>query len=87
KPLSAMPLFMKRDESNVLLPEDDRIIRTGDRFLMCGTQAAHRQMCNILSNINLLENILSGEEIPTGVIWRWMTGKKLLVKATDKNNI
>ena len=87
KPLSAMPLFMKRDESNVLLPEDDRIIRVGDRFLMCGTQAAHRQMSNILSNINLLENILSGEEIPTGIIWRWLTGKTLLAKTTSETNV
>ena len=77
KPLSAMPLFMKRDGSNVLLPEDDRIIRVNDQFLMCGTRDAHKQMCNILSNINLLENILSGEEIPAGIIWRKMTGKSL----------
>jgi Trk K+ transport system NAD-binding subunit len=77
KPLSAMPLFMKRGDSNVLLPEDERIIRAGDIFLICGTQSAHRQMSNLLSNINLLENILSGEEIPTGILWRWMTGKSL----------
>lgn len=77
RPLSAMPLFMKRGDSNVLLPEDDRIIRAGDRFLICGTKSAHRQMCYLLSNINMLENVLSGEEIPTGIIWRWMTGKSL----------
>jgi len=77
KPRSAMPLFMKRGDSNVLLPEDERIILAGDRFLICGTQDAHREMNNLLSNINLLENILSGEEIPTGILWRWMTGKSL----------
>jgi len=77
KPLSAMPLFMKRDESNVLLPEDDRIIRAGDRFLVCGTNSAYHQMTNLLFNINLLESVLTGEEIPTGIIWRWMSGKGL----------
>ena len=82
KPLSAMPLFMKRDESNVLLPEDERIIREGDRFLICGTKGAHRQMCNVLSNINLLENVLGGEEIPIGTIWRWMTGKSFSATST-----
>jgi len=76
KPISAMPLFMKRGEKNVLLPEDNRIIRAGDRFLVCGTQNAHRQMCNLLSNINLLENVLTGENIPTGILWRWVTGMK-----------
>jgi Trk K+ transport system NAD-binding subunit len=75
KPISAMPLFMKRDENNVLLPEDNRIIRAGDKFLVCGTQDAYRQMCNLLSNINLLENVLTGENIPTGFLWRWVAGK------------
>jgi len=82
KPLSAMPLFMKRDESNVLLPEDERIIREGDRFLICGTRGAYRQMCNVLSNINLLENVLGGEEIPIGTIWRWVTGKSFSATST-----
>ncbi len=90
KPLSAMPLFMKRGDSNVLLPEDERIIRVDDRFLVCGTKGAYRQMLNVLSNINLLENILSGQEIPSGIIWRWMTGKNFSdtsTKSTSKENI
>ncbi|MEE9310690.1 MAG: NAD(P)-binding protein, partial [Cocleimonas sp.] len=87
KPLSAMPLFMKRDDNNVLLPEDERIIRANDLFLICGTQGAHRQMNNLLSNINLLENVLSGEEIPTGILWRWVTGKSLSKSTVTEDSV
>lgn len=87
RPLSAIPLFMKRGDNNVLLPEDDRIIRAGDRLLMCGTRSAHRQMQHLLSNINLLENVLSGEEIPTGIIWRWMTGRTLTKTLSSSSSL
>ena len=74
--LSAMPLFMKRDENNVLLPEEERQIRAGDRFLMCGTQDAHQQMEFIFNNENALEKFLTGKDMPSSYFWRWIAGLK-----------
>ena len=68
--LSAMPLFLKRGSGNVLLPEDNRIIREGDRFLMCGTYEARNEMLRIVKNINALESLLCGKHIPVGWLFK-----------------
>lgn len=70
KKKTALPLFLRRGKGNVLLPESNRIIREGDRFLMCGTSQAQRKMSNIVNDINLLESVLSGEEVPAGWLFR-----------------
>ncbi len=70
KHIAALPLFLKRGEGNVLLPENNRIIRPGDRFLMCGTYEARRHMLRVVKNINLLEAALTGEDVPAGWLFR-----------------
>jgi Trk K+ transport system NAD-binding subunit len=67
---SALPLFLRRGEGNVLLPENNRIIRKNDRFLMCGTYAARQHMMRVVKNINLLESVLLGEDLPAGWLLR-----------------
>lgn len=74
KQLSAIPLFLRRGEGNVLLPESNRIIREGDRFLMCGTDEARTQMMRVVENINELESVLSGERLPAGWLFRKLKG-------------
>ena len=70
KHIAALPLFLKRGEGNVLLPENNRIIRPGDRFLMCGTYDARQHMLRVVKNINLLEAVLTGEDVPAGWLFR-----------------
>lgn len=70
KRMTALALFLKRGDGNVLLPENNRIIREDDRFLMCGTYKARHQMLRVVKNINLLESVLKGEEIPAGWLYR-----------------
>jgi len=86
KHIAALPLFLKRGEGNVLLPENERIIREGDRFLMCGTYEAHQHMLRVTKNINLLESVLVGEEVPAGWLWRQFKGsKKRQIICVDPN--
>ncbi len=75
KPLSAMPLFMKRQENNILLPENDRILRSGDRVLMCGTKKAQRHIQSLLLNEYYLRDSLMGKATSNGLFWRWIKGK------------
>lgn len=75
KPL-ALPLFLKRGKGNVLLPEVNRVIHVDDRFLMCGTSRARRQMLRIVSNINLLESVLSREEVPASWLFKKLRARK-----------
>ncbi len=72
----ALALFLKRGKGNVLLPEKNRIIRENDRFLMCGTKEAHQQMLHVVNNINLLESVLSGEDLPAGWLFRKLRENK-----------
>lgn len=74
--LSAMCLFIKRDGSNILLPENTRIIRPDDRFLMCGTHKAQERMKQMLSNSYELENALTGKELPRSFFWQWLENRK-----------
>ncbi|WP_299875911.1 TrkA family potassium uptake protein [uncultured Cocleimonas sp.] len=66
----SLPLFLRRGDGNVILPEGNRFIKEGDRYLMCGSTAARDCMIHSLKNINLLEYILTGEDKPTGWVLR-----------------
>jgi Trk K+ transport system NAD-binding subunit len=70
--LSAIPLFLKRGKGNVILPEENRILRQGDRLLMCGSEEARNLMSWMLNNINVLEYAATGEVRPDGYVWRWI---------------
>ena len=81
---SALPLFLRRGEGNVLLPENNRIIRENDRFLMCGTYDARQQMMRVVKNINLLESVLLGEDVPEGWLLRKFRGRNDVLPQRDK---
>jgi len=74
--ISAVPLFLKRGKGNVILPESNRILRRGDRILMCGSLEARKHMNMISYNINALGYILTGEDMPESYIWRWLKSKR-----------
>ena len=76
KTVSAVPLFLKRGEGNVILPESNRILRPGDRILMCGTLEARKYMNVISHNMNTLGYVLTGDDIPDGYLWRWLKSRK-----------
>ena len=71
----AIMLFLKRGEGNVILPENNRLIHTGDRFLMCGTQKAHYHLQIITRNVKYLEYALTGELLPDSWVWQKIVEK------------
>lgn len=73
---SPLALFLKRGKGNVLLPEDNRIVRENDRFLMCGTNHARQRMLHILNDISLLESVLTGEDLPAGWLFKKLRARK-----------
>ena len=73
---TVLPLFLKRGKGNVFLPENNRILREGDHFLMCGTCATKNNMLHIVNNINLLESLLAGEEVPASWIFKKLRERK-----------
>ena len=79
--ISAMVLFLKRGDGNVILPEGNRKIRMGDRFLMCGNKEAYNKLQITMHNPSYLEYILTGQHLPDSWIWR-----KLIETGLIKNN-
>ena len=74
--LSAMVLFLKRGEGNVILPEDTRKIKVGDRFLMCGNKKAHYKLQVTSRNSSYLEYLITGQRLPDSWVWRKLMENK-----------
>ena len=68
--VSAMVLFLKRGDGNVILPEGSRRVKAGDRFLMCGNKTANKQLQITIRNSSYLEYVLTGKRLPDSWIWR-----------------
>lgn len=74
-PLPCMVLLIKRESGDILLPDDDAPLQRHDRILLCGRHSASLQMEWIARNQNVLRYVHSGEEHPSGTLWRWFTRK------------
>lgn len=75
-PLKCMPLMIKHNRNQTLLPEEDTRINIGDQILFCGRTTASRKMWNIIKNFNTLGYVRTGIEYPSGIIWQLLTNKK-----------
>jgi voltage-gated potassium channel len=73
--LPCMVLLIKRESGDILLPDDDTPLQRHDRILLCGRHGASLQMEWIARNHNVLRYVHSGEEHPSGTLWRWFTRK------------
>jgi len=82
--VSAMVLFLKRGEGNVILPEDSRKLRRGDRFLMCGNKTANHKMQITIRNSSYLEYVLTGMRLPDSWVWRTLMKNKEFAKLANK---
>lgn len=57
--VAALCLFIKRAHGNVLLPEQERFMKHGDRFLICGTQKSFDEFNIVLKDEVVLAKILT----------------------------
>ena len=73
--LACIPLYCERSDRQIRLPDDDTKIFPGDRILFCGQPGAHSMMEWLSGNQNVFSYIQTGEEHPSGYLWRLMTGK------------
>jgi voltage-gated potassium channel len=70
--LNCIPLLLKRGESETLMPEPDTLLEVGDRLLFCGERQARRLQSLCLYNFDVLGYLLTGQDAPSGTIWRWL---------------
>ena len=77
EPLDCQILQMERDDnSRQLLPDCNRLLRPGDKFLIVGTRAARRDLAFNLSNEHALQYVLTGKDLPGGWVWEKLASLK-----------
>jgi len=77
--LPCIPMMLRRGYENILLPEDDTKIKDGDRLMFCGQDEARQQIQWTIQNDDVLMYVLTGEEHPSGYLWKWWRGMKTTV--------
>jgi Trk K+ transport system NAD-binding subunit len=70
--LSCVPLYLQRTADEILLPGNDCVLQPGDRLLFCGHQDTATYMRWTMNNFNALNYISTGEDRPSGYLWRWL---------------
>lgn len=73
--LKCLPLMIKHNQSQTLLPEEDTKLSIGDQILFCGHESASKNMIYITQNYNALSYIRTGEEPASGKIWQYFSDK------------
>lgn len=71
--LPCVPLLIKRDTENRLLPDMNEILQGGDRILFCGLDEASQEMQHIFHDHQTMHYIQTGVDRPSGFFWQWLT--------------
>ncbi len=74
--VNALLLLLVRSEGVVPLPDMEVVLEPGDRLLFCGTEDAHAQMNWTLFHRNTLRFLVTGEQRPDGIVWRWLARRR-----------
>jgi len=73
-PLEAV--LLRREDGDVLCPDDDELLRVGDRVLLAGRTRAARSVRSTLENDQILEYLLTGRARQHGWAWRWLERRR-----------
>lgn len=74
--LPGIVLLLKREEMEIVEPEDTLPLQRGDRLLLAGRVEARRQLAWIERNHNSFTYLVTGRERPTGYIWGLLSRKQ-----------
>lgn len=67
-------LMIARQDQEIFLPGEDHRLAAGDRLLFCGVLESADHLSWTARNENVLNYVLTGEERPSGTLWRWLAG-------------
>ena len=74
--LRCVPLLLRREGSERLVPPGGDELQAGDEILFAGAHEARARQELILQNANALAYVLTGREAHSGWLWGWITGGK-----------
>jgi voltage-gated potassium channel Kch len=71
--LSCLPLLLRRGGRDYPLPPDDMALERNDEILFAGRLRARRSQQLTLANVNALDYVRTGRDLPGGWIWQRLT--------------
>ena len=72
--LPCIPLLLRNKTGDyALLPDEEFLLAPGDQILFSGTAHGQTMLAWLLRDPRILEYILTGEEHPSGYLWRLLT--------------
>ena len=71
--LPCVALMLRRRGANLLLPGDETALEPGDELLFAGRGRALRAQRAQLANVNVLDYVRTGHDVPGGWIWQKIT--------------
>lgn len=74
--LDCLALLIRRNEQIILLPDAADVLEKHDQLLMCGRFGTQYQVEWIARNHNVYNYLVTGEERPGGLVWKWLSRKK-----------
>ena len=78
KSLSCVALMINRDGHFKMLPEDSEALMPGDEILFCGTRRCKQLLSAVLNNPYTLHYLITGNDLPRGYFFSWLTNKLAL---------
>ncbi len=71
--LPCVPLMVIHQGEFVLAPVESLKLEAGDKVLFCGQREAGRKIAFSVSNINLMNYLVTGKHRAINPLWRWLT--------------
>ncbi len=65
-------VFIRRQQQDILFPDDDFPLAMGDRLLLAGRDGEADRLRAALENDERLEYVLTGRDRQQGLVWRWL---------------
>ena len=69
--LKLVPLLLVRNETSIIVPDQETVVINGDRILFCGTYDAKTTLPASINNSKSFNYIMNGLEVPDSTIWRF----------------
>lgn len=74
KKIYCMPLMVRRNNNNFLLPEKDFQLIQNDEILFCGSSQAEHHISHCMRDIHALNYVMSFKDAPDSLLGRYITG-------------
>ena len=74
KKIYCMPLMIRRNNTNVLLPDNDFHLQVNDQILFCGSSQAEHDISHCMHDIHSLNYVMSFKNAPDSLLGRYLTG-------------